>query len=298
MSSDLQEERGAELEPKKTSGQILQHEIQEGRTAIRRPVGRLFLSGLSAGLDIGFSLFLIAVAMTRFDGVLPPPVLALLTANLYAVGFIFVVVGRSELFTEQPTLAVLPVLNGKATITDLFRTWGVVYCANLAGAAAFAALAVVIGPALGIIDSAVFGRIALSFTEADGAVILMSGLLAGWLMGLLSWLVAASRDTISQIVLTWLIASVIGSTRLHHVVVGSVEVLAGVFSAQEVPVTKYLHFLFWTMIGNSIGGPFFVAIIKYSHAIGGESGSERGDQLTFDRTGGAERDIRFQERFW
>jgi formate/nitrite transporter FocA (FNT family) len=99
-------------------------------------------------------------------------------------------------------------------------------------------------------------------------------------------------------VLTWLIATVIGYTRLHHVVVGSVEVLAGVFSAQEVPATKYLHFLFWTTIGNSIGGPFFVAIIKYSHAIGGESGSERGDQLTLDRTGGAERDMRIQERFW
>ena len=113
----------------------------------------------------------------------------------------------------------------------------------------------------------------------------MSGLLAGWLMGLLSWLVAASRDTISQIVLTWLIASVIGYTRLHHVVVGSVEVLAGVFSAQEVPIAKYLHFIFWTTIGNSLGGPFFVAIIKYSHAIGGESGIERGDQLAFDRTG-------------
>jgi formate/nitrite transporter FocA (FNT family) len=79
----------------------LQHEIQEGRTAIRRPVGRRFLSGLSAGLDIGFSLFLIAVARTQLDGVLPPPVVALLIANLYSVGFIFVVVGRSELFTEQ-----------------------------------------------------------------------------------------------------------------------------------------------------------------------------------------------------
>jgi len=99
-------------------------------------------------------------------------------------------------------------------------------------------------------------------------------------------------------VLTWLIASVIGYTRLHHVVVGSVEVLAGVFSAQQVPVAKYLHFLFWTTIGNSIGGPFFVAIIKYSHAIGGESGIERSDQLTLDETGGAERDMRSQGHRW
>lgn len=87
-----------ELEPKKPSAQILRHEIQEGRIAIRRPVGGLFLSGLSAGLDIGFSLFLIAVTKTQVDGVLPRPVVALLLANMYAVGFIFVVLGRSELF--------------------------------------------------------------------------------------------------------------------------------------------------------------------------------------------------------
>ena len=43
---------------------------------------------------------------------------------MYAVGFIFVVLGRSELFTEQTTLAVLPVLNGRASVASLLRGWG------------------------------------------------------------------------------------------------------------------------------------------------------------------------------
>ena len=72
----------------------------------------------------------------------PTPVVRLLVANMYAVGFIFVVLGRSELFTEQTTLAVLPVLGGRATVRELLRLWGVVYVANLIGAAAFAGLAV------------------------------------------------------------------------------------------------------------------------------------------------------------
>ncbi len=267
MSSDLIEEKGKEREPKKPSGQILRHEIQEGRVAIQRPVGGLFLSGLSAGLDIGFSLFLMGVMRTQVEGALPRPVVELLVANMYAVGFLFVVIGRSDLFTEQTTLAVLPVLNRRATLSALFRTWGVVYAANLTGAAIFAGLAVLIGPSLGVIDRPVFGEIARSVTAHPGPVILLSGLLAGWLMGLLSWLVAAARDTISQIVITWLIASVIGYAHLHHVVVGSVEVLAGLFSGQGVTFGDYLHFLAWATLGNAVGGPFFVAIIKYSHAI-------------------------------
>ena len=269
MSSDLQDEKTDERDPKKGSEQILRHEIAEGRVAIERPVFGLFLSGISAGLDIGFSLFLMAVMRTQVAGVLPPPVVEMLVANMYAVGFIFVVLGRSELFTEQTTLAVLPVLNRKASVAGLARTWAVVYAANLIGAAAFAGLAVLIGPALGVIDRRVFGAIASSVTQHPGHVILLSGLLAGWLMGLVSWLVAAARDTISQIVLTWLVASVIGFAHLHHVVVGSVEVLAGLLrQTRRMTVGAFFHFLVWATLGNAVGGPFFVAIIKYNHAIG------------------------------
>jgi formate/nitrite transporter FocA (FNT family) len=86
-------------------------------------------------------------------------------------------------------------------------------------------------------------------------------------MGLMSWLVAASRDTISQIVLVWLIASVIGLARLHHAVVGSVEVLAGLFAGQGIQAADFGYFLLWTTIGNAVGGGVFVALIKYSYAV-------------------------------
>ncbi|HXD85670.1 MAG TPA: formate/nitrite transporter family protein [Urbifossiella sp.] len=269
MSTDLREREKAVAEgPKKAPEQILKEEIKEGRAAIRRGAGELFLSGLSAGLDIGFSLFLIAVTRTQLDGALPRVVSELLLAAMYAVGFVFVVIGRSELFTEQTTLAVLPVLSGKATLASLGRIWAIIYVANLIGAAIFALLAVLIGPKLGVVEPRVFGEIASSMTNHPGGVIFLSGLLAGWLMGLLSWLVTAARDTISQIALTTIIASVIGFAHLHHVVVGSVEVLAGVLSGQGAGMGDYGRFLLWTTLGNAVGGPLFVAIIKYGHASG------------------------------
>lgn len=52
--------------------------------------------------------------------------------------------------------------------------------------------------------------------EHPGWVILLSGVLAGWLMGLLSWLVAASRDTIGQIFIVALVTTAIGIAHLHH----------------------------------------------------------------------------------
>jgi formate/nitrite transporter FocA (FNT family) len=287
MSSDLSQEKSDEIEPKKASRQILLHEILEGRAVLERPVAGLFVSALSAGLDIGFSLFLMAVMKTRLQGESFSPTMAeLLIANAYAVGFIFVVLGRSELFTEQTTLAVLPVLNRKASLAALARTWAVVYLANLIGAAGFAALSVVIGPMRGIIDQRVFGEIATSLTTHTALSLFLGAVLAGWLMGLMSWLVAASRDTISQVVLVGIIATVIGFANLPHVVAGSVEVLAGVFANQGVTAADFGHFLLWTTLGNVLGGSVFVALIKYGHAIQSGPADQLSDEKTTKGRGG------------
>ena len=264
--SDLGPPEGGEVAPKKEAKQILSHEIEEGLAALERPAGALFLSALSAGLDIGFSLFLMAVMRTEARGVLPEPVVAILVALMYSVGFIFVVLGRSELFTEQTTLAVLPVLGGRASAGALLRLWGIVYVANLIGATAFAALAVLIGPALGVIQPSAFGEIAHRLTDHAGLDIFLSAILAGWLMGLLSWLVAAGRDTISQVVLVGLITSAIGVAGLHHVILGAVEVLAGAFAGQGVGPADVGRFLLWATLGNVVGGSVFVALLKYGHA--------------------------------
>lgn len=255
------------IAPRKPARRILEHEIAEGLGEIKRPAGGLFISGLAAGLEVGFSLFLMAVMLSLTEGVFSVPVSEILLANIYAVGFIFVIVGRSELFTEHTTLAVLPVLNHRASLTELVRLWSIIFISNLMGAAIFAKLTTVIGPALGVIRPEVFGEIAFRLVEADGEVILVSGILAGWLMGLLSWLVAAGRDTTSQIILIWLVTAAIGFSHFHHSVLGSVEVLSAVFAGQGVDLADYGHFLLWTTLGNSIGGIFFVAFIKYGHVI-------------------------------
>jgi formate/nitrite transporter FocA (FNT family) len=262
-ASDLAKEKSAE--PKKPYKQILKEEVVAGMRELRRPAASLFLSGLSAGLDVGFSLLLMATMLTLAGHTLSKPVVEILVANVYSVGILFVVLGRSELFTEHTTLAVLPMFNGQATTGTVLRLWVLVYAGNLLGAAAFAALASYAGPMMGIIDPHAFGEIASRLVDHAAMPIFLGGLLAGWLMGLLSWLVTAARDTISQIVIVWVIASVIGFAHLQHPIVGSVEVLAAVFSRQGVTMADYGRFLLWSTIGSALGGVVFVALVKFSH---------------------------------
>jgi formate-nitrite transporter family protein len=264
--------------PKKSYREILDQLVKEELSQLKRPSIGVFISGLSAGLDVGFSLLLMAVMFTLVNGVFPAPVVDILVANMYSIGFILVILGRSELFTEHTTLAFLPVLNRQASLWLLMRLWVLIYTSNLVGTALFALLVTLVGPSLGVIDPAVFGLIATDLVKHDWWVILISGVMAGWMMGLLSWVVTASRDTISQVLLVWIVTTSIGLAHLHHSIVGTVEVLAAVFARQGVSFADYGHFILWTTLGNAVGGLVFVALIKYGHASrGGEDAHEPRD---------------------
>lgn len=251
---------------KKSYATILDQEISEGLEELERPPSSLLLSGLSAGLDIGFSALLVFLVVTLAEGQVADPLFEILRANAYTVGFIFVIFGRSELFTEHTTLACLPVLDGRASLLQLGRLWGLVYVSNLVGATLFSGLLVVIGPAMEIIEPAAFELVAAELTGYPAWVVLLSAILAGWLMGLVSWLVTAGRDTISQIFFVWLVTGSIGIAKLHHCIVGTVEVLPAVLAGSSVGMADFVSFLVLATLGNVVGGVIFVALIKYGHA--------------------------------
>lgn len=245
---------------------ILTEQIEHGLGEIQRPAGGLLSSGFSAGLDIGLGVLVMAVMLTLASPHLSEPIVEMLVASAYALGFIFVILGRSELFTEHTTLAAFPVLDGRASLGALGRLWGLVYVANLVGAAFTAPLIVIVGTELGVAEGWSFGELAARLVEARWWVMLLSALLAGWLMGLLSWLVAAAEDSISRIVMVWLVTGAIGIAHLHHCIIGTVEVVGGIIATGEVTVGQFGRFLLLSTLGNAAGGAVFVAAVKYRHS--------------------------------
>lgn len=87
-------------------------------------------------------------------------------------------------------------------------------------------------------------------------------------MGLLSWLVAAVRDSISRIFFVWFITLLIGFTHLPHSIAGQIEMAAAVF-ATPIGLGAYGRFLLVATLGNAIGGVVFVALVKYGHVARG-----------------------------
>ncbi len=253
-----------EKRPQKSQQLILKHTEEAALTELKRSPLGLMLSGLSGGLDIGFSVLMMAVVLTLFNGVFPDAVVQFLVANMYPLGFMFVVLGRSELFTEHTTLAVLPVLQGFAPIKRLLRLWGIIYFSNIIGGLIFGLILYYFANTLHFIQGWALAKISIGIVAHSWMGLLLSAALAGWLMGLLAWLVAAARETVSQILIIWIITSSIGLAGLAHSIVGNIEAFVGLING-NISFGQYLNFLVPVTLGNIIGGVFFVAILKYSH---------------------------------
>lgn len=185
-----------------------------------------------------------------------------LVASLgYSLGFLFVTMGRQQLFTETTLTVMLPYLHGTHPMREVARYWGIVFAANIVATILFALAASI--PHL-FPPEAIQAFTALGVkVVAPGFVgVLIKSVFAGWLIALMVWLmpVASSAKFLVIVAVTWLISV----AEFSHVIAGSVE---GAFAAIHGAVgwgDYMIGFLLPAVIGNSIGGVVFVAVLNHA----------------------------------
>lgn len=246
----------------KSYASILVEQVMDAKETFERSLGSLFTSAFTAGLEIGISFFMILSAFALLIGVLPSHYAIVLASLLYPIGFIIVVIGQSLLFTEQTSLLSLPVLNGIEPLSKLLRLWGIVIAGNVVGGCLFAALMIGLGLHMQLFSVSDIDAYSEHVLEFEWWVIFGSAVLAGWMMGVAAWLVTSARDTISRIVLVSLITGSIGFLGLHHSIVGNIEVFSALLYGNTVSFWRYLIFLVIVILGNTVGGVVFVAVLK------------------------------------
>ena len=250
------------LSQAKSYASILVEQVMDARETFERSLGSLFTSAFTAGLEIGISFFLILSAFALLSGVLPSHYAIVLASLLYPIGFIIVVIGQSLLFTEQTSLLSLPVLNKIEPLHKLLRLWGIVIAGNVVGGCLFAALMIGLGLNMQLFSVSDIDAYAEHILGFRWWVIFGSAILAGWMMGVTAWLVTSARDTLSRIVLVTLITGSIGFLGLHHSIVGNIEIFSALIYGNTVSLGRYLLFLTVILLGNTVGGVVFVAVLK------------------------------------
>jgi formate/nitrite transporter FocA (FNT family) len=264
MSSDLDD-----LDTQRDYETIVQLQIHEGLGELRRPASGQFISAVACGLHLAIGVFSVFVTASLAKPLFNEFITQALTASAYTVGFIFAIMSRTELFTEHTTLAVIPVLDGYASLTELAQLWVLVLLGNLIGGGIFAVFGVYTGPLLNIITPHTFVAVATSFTHLPLMGIFSGAILAGWLMGLLAWILTSVGDTISRIVVIFITTFLIGFAHLPHCIAANAEVIAGILAGADITVFEWARFVGITTFGNIIGGTVFVGLLNYSFAVRG-----------------------------
>ncbi len=257
---------------------ILERVIFEGMEQLRRRGVSLALSSIAAGLILGFTAMAVAVVVSADQMQELPIPRRLATALVYPLGFIVCILSGSQLFTEHTATAVYPVLDRKVSPLTMLRLWGIVIGGNLVGALTSAAL--LTSADMVVNARAGYGEIGHHLVSFPTLPLLISSLLAGWLMALGAWLSRASSSFEGQITCIYIVTFLIGIGGLHHSIAGAVEMFASVFAVGGYTFWQVLHFLATALVGNLLGGSFFVAVLNYAHirktqesppAVGGKS---------------------------
>jgi formate/nitrite transporter FocA (FNT family) len=241
------------------SAKVVHESIRlEGTEELERPSASVGWSALAAGLTMGASM----LGEGFLDAHLPDaPWRGLVSAFGYSLGFLFVPMGRQQLFTETTLTATLPVLHGTHGAGALFRFWAVVFAANIVGTLLFAAAATI--PHLFDAEAVhAFTELGVKAVEPGFAGVLVKAIIAGWLIALMVWLLpaAGSAKLFVIVAVTWLVAA----GDFSHVIAGSTE---AAFAAMQGAIgwgDYAIGFLIPALIGNSIGGVIFVALLNHA----------------------------------
>jgi len=87
--------------------------------------------------------------------------------------------------------------------------------------------------------------------------------MAGWLIALLTWLMASTHESIAHLVLIWLTTAPIALLNFRHSIVGSVEAFYRVAAGTSSIGEMFGQFIVPAVIGNTIGGVVLVALLNY-----------------------------------
>ena len=236
--------------------------VGEGERRVDRTIPGLLATGFVGGIDVMLGITGMVVLGGALRAVMPEDTAHALASFVFGIGFVFILIGRSELFTENFLVPVSTVAHGSRPVSSLLRLWGFTLLGNIAALLAFSAILTRAGlvPPSALHAAA---NIAGTFAARDIPAALLSGIVAGTTMTLMTWLAHAARDETAKIWIGLLVGFILAAPSLNHAVVSfgemSLGILAGGGPAHWIDLAQNFP---WAVLGNLIGGVGLVTAMR------------------------------------
>lgn len=246
-----------------SSDEVFQRIIAAADEEVTSGSRELFFSGLAAGLAITITFMLYASLTAATDS---NPILSVL---LYPLGFIYIIIGGYQLYTENTLPPVALTLERLASLPTLLRHWTIVLAGNFAGGVVGAAVLSYGGVFTGdTVEAARYiseGGFGIAFVP-----LFFKAAMAGLIVAGVVWVGFASTDSMSRMLVVYLAFLAIPLGDLFHVVVSFTEVVY-LFFAYDIPLygaeislySGLVGFVVPVLLGNTIGGVVLVTLVNY-----------------------------------
>ncbi len=273
MKGDRDHSKGDEEHPKveavprdaldRDVGEIAERAADVGQERLARSNLDIFLTGIIGGVEVSLgalaAMLVVGAALTAFPGMSLYTALAL-GGLAFPVGFIFVIMGRSELFTENFLIPVVAVLNRERSLRSLVELFAFSWLGNFAGCAVIAAL-LSVPDAIGAPIRT--GYIAYSAYKLSLTLpgLFTSAILAGLVMTALTWVIMALRHTVADILAIFAGGYVLFAANLSHSIIGASILFVGFTGAHKT----FLDVIAWLLVataGNLVGGVGLVTLLR------------------------------------
>ncbi|MEI4234227.1 formate/nitrite transporter family protein [Roseovarius sp. D22-M7] len=234
---------------------------REGEKELARPSSANWWSGIAAGLAISTSVlctgFLVSILPEArwTDGI----------SNLgYTVGFLMVILGRMQLFTEKTITPILPLFlaPGFRQLWRIIRLWGIVFAANLVGCAA-AAWVLAHGHIVPADRFAGILAVSRDFAAATPVEHFARGIPAGFIVAGLVWLLPRMKSA-GEVMIIVILTYMIGLGDMSHVVAGATELFILTALEELELVTAFVDGILPALAGNILGGTGIFAALAYA----------------------------------
>ncbi len=218
--------------------------VDEGRERLERPLLAMAATGMLGGIDIGTGVLAYLVVKHHTDS-------TILAGLAFSIGFVALLLARSELLTENFLVPVTAVAARSGTLLGLARLWSVTLVTNLVGGALIMWILITARPDLE--STAV--EIGTHYAELGVNLrSFMLAVLAGLVITLMTRMQHATESLGIQIVPAILFGALLAGGELFHCILDSLFIFAAMFSGADITIGAWLIALLWSLFGNMVGG--------------------------------------------
>jgi formate/nitrite transporter FocA (FNT family) len=253
--------------------EIFEKSRAEGERRLSRPLVELVSTALAAGFDIAAGVILLGVVASELEHHFGKDAAGVAGALGFGVGFIFLVVGRGELFTEN-FLVPLAGLHGKPRNTwlKIAELWTVSPVFNILAGGAIAVIVTVHG-VLPKGTGHTLNDVAQKIHANGTLALFMSAIFAGALITAMTWFVEGHDSVGIRLTVAWVTGSFLALAHLNHVIVVTIELIFGIRFGAHIPWSFVVGNFFLAAAGNMIGGIGLVTLNRFTQAKVGSSAS-------------------------